>query len=49
LIDDQKRPEPRFKGLMHGTATIVREEGIGGIYRGLFPVASGSPCLWRPS
>lgn len=24
---------------MHGTVEIVREEGIGGIYRGLFPVA----------
>ncbi|EMD32830.1 mitochondrial tricarboxylate transporter [Gelatoporia subvermispora B] len=38
LIDDAKSPNPRFRGLMHGTATIVREEGIRGIYRGLFPV-----------
>ena len=38
LIDDAKRPQPRFRGLMHGTVSIVREEGLRGIYRGLFPV-----------
>ncbi|KAJ3476169.1 hypothetical protein NLI96_g11347 [Meripilus lineatus] len=38
LIDDAKSPNPRFRGLVHGTACIVREEGITGIYRGLFPV-----------
>jgi len=38
LIDDSKRPNPRYRGLVHGTASIVREEGIRGIYRGLFPV-----------
>jgi len=38
LIDDSKRPQPRFKGLVDGTLTIVREEGLRGVYRGLFPV-----------
>ncbi|KAG8951021.1 hypothetical protein FRC04_006882 [Tulasnella sp. 424] len=38
LIDDSKRPNPRFRGLVHGTTTIIREEGLSGIYRGLFPV-----------
>ncbi|KAN0080254.1 Mitochondrial carrier domain containing protein [Tylopilus felleus] len=38
LIDDAKRPNPRYRGLLHGTASIVREEGFAGIYRGLFPV-----------
>ncbi|KAF8229416.1 mitochondrial tricarboxylate transporter [Tricholoma matsutake] len=38
LIDDAKRPNPQYRGLVHGTATIVRQEGISGIYRGLFPV-----------
>jgi len=38
LIDDQKRPQPRYHGLIHGTVNIVRDEGISGIYRGLFPV-----------
>ncbi|KAF7330459.1 Mitochondrial tricarboxylate transporter [Mycena venus] len=38
LIDDAKRPNPQFRGLIHGTASIVRQEGIRGIYRGLFPV-----------
>jgi len=38
LIDDSHSPKPRYKGLIHGTTSIVREEGIRGIYRGLFPV-----------
>ncbi|CAG8540720.1 12787_t:CDS:2, partial [Acaulospora colombiana] len=38
LIHDTTRPEPRYKGLMHGIRTIVADEGVGGIYRGLFPV-----------
>ena len=38
LIDDAKRPNPQYRGLIHGTTMIVRQEGISGIYRGLFPV-----------
>ncbi|PPQ94268.1 hypothetical protein CVT25_004925 [Psilocybe cyanescens] len=38
LIDDSKRPNPQYRGFIHGTASIVRQEGISGIYRGLFPV-----------
>ncbi|KAH8922224.1 mitochondrial carrier [Atractiella rhizophila] len=38
LIDDAKSPNPRLKGLMHGTRTIVAEEGLRGIYRGVGPV-----------
>ncbi|KAF9508793.1 hypothetical protein BS47DRAFT_1350038 [Hydnum rufescens UP504] len=38
LIDDSHSSKPRFKGLIHGTSVIVKEEGIRGIYRGLFPV-----------
>lgn len=38
LIDDAKRPDPQYRGLIHGTGSIVRQEGILGIYRGLFPV-----------
>ncbi|KAI5117017.1 hypothetical protein M0805_000001 [Coniferiporia weirii] len=38
LIDDAHRPNPQYRGLLHGTASIVRQEGILGIYRGLFPV-----------
>jgi len=46
LIDDAKRPRPRYRGLVHGTASIVREEGLLGIYRGLFPVVS-TPDLFQ--
>jgi len=38
LIDDAKRPNPQYRGLIHGTSCIVKQEGILGIYRGLFPV-----------
>jgi solute carrier family 25 (mitochondrial citrate transporter), member 1 len=38
MIQDAKSPNPRFKGLIHGTRTIIAEEGIFGIYRGLLPV-----------
>jgi len=38
LIDDAKRPNPQYRGLIHGTVSIVKQEGIFGIYRGLFPV-----------
>ncbi|KAL5525022.1 hypothetical protein ACEPAF_8891 [Sanghuangporus sanghuang] len=38
LIGDSKRPNPQYRGLVHGTMSIIREEGIFGIYRGLFPV-----------
>jgi len=35
LIDDRNRPNPQFKGLFHGIGSIVRTEGLGGIYKGL--------------
>ena len=38
LIDDAKRANPQYRGLIHGTVSIVNQEGIFGIYRGLFPV-----------
>ncbi|CAG8484820.1 7612_t:CDS:2 [Ambispora leptoticha] len=38
LIHDQSKPQPQYKGLVHGVTTIVKNEGFGGIYRGVFPV-----------
>ncbi|KAG5350132.1 hypothetical protein C0989_012531, partial [Termitomyces sp. Mn162] len=38
IIDDAKQPNPQYRGLIHGTGMIVRQEGISGVYRGLFPV-----------
>ncbi|KAF7789106.1 hypothetical protein EIP86_000041 [Pleurotus ostreatoroseus] len=49
LIDDAKSPTPKYRGLVHGTMTIVREEGIRGIYRGLFPVSTARPGQQLPS
>jgi solute carrier family 25 citrate transporter 1 len=44
LVEDSKLAQPRFKGLVHGTGIILREEGFGGVYRGLLPVVSLSVC-----
>ena len=37
LIADQNLPNPRYRGLIHGTSTMVREGGIAAIYAGLLP------------
>ena len=37
LIADQKKKTPRFRGLQHAAVTIVREEGVAGVYKGLGP------------
>ena len=38
MIEDSKRAQPRFKGMMHGIKLIVAEEGYRGLYRGVGPV-----------
>ena len=38
LIHDQNQTTPQYKGLVHGVRTIVKDEGIGGIYRGVTSV-----------
>ncbi|KAF5284191.1 hypothetical protein FQR65_LT00191 [Abscondita terminalis] len=35
FINDQRSPNPRFKGFFHGVSLIVKEQGIGGVYKGL--------------
>lgn len=40
MIEDSKRAEPRFKGMVHGVKMIVKEEGYRGVYRGVGPVVS---------
>ncbi|GAA5931127.1 Ctp1p [Sporobolomyces koalae] len=40
LIDDAKSANPKYRGLVHGTLEIVKQEGVRGIYRGLGPVAA---------
>lgn len=37
FINDQRSGNPRFKGFFHGVAMIVREQGIGGVYKGVVP------------
>jgi len=37
FIHDQMQPQPRFKGLIHGLTTIIKESGFSGIYKGVVP------------
>jgi solute carrier family 25 citrate transporter 1 len=36
LIDDAKRTVPEFRSMLDGTVAICRQEGVAGLYRGLF-------------
>jgi len=38
MVQDARRPDPQYKGLIHGTGQIIKNEGLRGVYRGLFPV-----------
>ncbi|KGB79202.2 solute carrier family 25 (mitochondrial citrate transporter) member 1 [Cryptococcus deuterogattii R265] len=38
MIEDSKLAQPRYKGLVHGVQTIIKEEGYRGVYRGVGPV-----------
>ncbi|XXQ33460.1 Mitochondrial carrier protein [Plasmodiophora brassicae] len=37
MIDDKNRATPRYRGLVHGVTTIVKEDGIAGVYAGVVP------------
>jgi len=37
LIHDQLSPNPKFKGFVHGVSTIIKEQGLAGTYKALFP------------
>ena len=42
MIEDAKRAVPRFNGMTDAVRTIIHEEGVMGIYRGVGPVVSAS-------
>ncbi|GAV03925.1 hypothetical protein RvY_14289 [Ramazzottius varieornatus] len=35
FIHDQNSPNPKYKGFFHGVRSIVKQEGIGGVYKGV--------------
>nr|XP_024217827.1 putative tricarboxylate transport protein, mitochondrial [Halyomorpha halys] len=35
FINDQRSPNPRYRGFVHGVATIVKDQGIKGVYQGV--------------
>ncbi|ENN72303.1 putative tricarboxylate transport protein, mitochondrial [Dendroctonus ponderosae] len=35
FINDQRSANPRYKGFFHGVGIIIREQGFGGVYKGL--------------
>lgn len=49
LIHDKLSPNPRFKGTFDGVRTIVKEQGLSGIYKGLGPtiIKQGSNQMIR--
>ncbi|THU80519.1 mitochondrial carrier [Dendrothele bispora CBS 962.96] len=42
LIDDAHQPNPQYRGLVHGTVSIVRQEGFLGIYRSMMRQGANS-------
>jgi solute carrier family 25 (mitochondrial citrate transporter), member 1 len=40
FIHDMNQPNPKYKGLVHGVTTIVKTEGISGIYKGVSATVS---------
>ncbi|CAH1801529.1 unnamed protein product [Owenia fusiformis] len=37
FINDQRSANPQFRGFFHGVGTIVKQQGIRGVYQGLTP------------
>lgn len=37
MISDQKRSVPKYNGMFHAMRTIVKQEGFGGLYKGVNP------------
>jgi len=37
LISDQRKKNPQYRGLVHAASSIIRNEGLSGLYRGLTP------------
>ncbi|KAJ9588300.1 hypothetical protein L9F63_018324, partial [Diploptera punctata] len=37
FINDRRAENPRFKGFIHGCSLIVKDEGFGGLYKGVTP------------
>jgi solute carrier family 25 citrate transporter 1 len=35
FIHDQQSANPKFKGFFHGVREIIKQEGLGGIYKGV--------------
>lgn len=40
LIHDSLKPQPQYKGMIHGSKAIMQEEGFSGIYRGASAVVA---------
>lgn len=38
LIDDAQRANPRYRGFIHGSYSLIKEGGVGAVYKGLIPV-----------
>ena len=45
-VNDGQTPAPQYQGLRNAMATIFRQEGARGLYRGVTPNAWGSGSAW---
>ncbi|CAB4036186.1 Tricarboxylate transport, mitochondrial, partial [Paramuricea clavata] len=37
FIHDQTQPNPKYRGFLHGVSTMIKTDGITGVYQGLLP------------
>lgn len=44
MIHDQNSANPKYRGLVHGVSTMVKEEGLKGIYKGVTPTMLKQGC-----
>ncbi|XP_069683586.1 putative tricarboxylate transport protein, mitochondrial [Periplaneta americana] len=35
FIHDQRSPNPKYRGFLHGVSSIIKDEGFGGVYKGV--------------
>jgi hypothetical protein len=45
-VNDGQTPAPQYQGLRNAMATIFRQEGARGLYRGVTPNVWGSGSAW---
>lgn len=45
-VDDGVKERPKYYGLRHAFATVYKQEGFRGLYKGVTPNLAGSATAW---